>query len=349
MLEKNIRRLWSVILFSLVCVAQATAQGIPPGASSTDTGFGGGNTIGGTVLTPTGQRAERRMSVRLQTMTKGDRVTTTDEYGNFVFRGLPSGEYTIVIDKEKDFEPFVQPVSIIQPRGMPPQTYNLSLRLTLKRGTTTKPSVINAEFANIPKRALDMFNKALELAKTGETSEAIHQLRGAIAEYPDFMLAYNEIGVLYMKSNELQKADESLQAAIKLEPKAFMPKMNRGIVLFMQKRYSDAETLLREVVKLKQDLAVGHYFLGQAIANLGNFDEAETELLKAVELGGDEMKEAHRLLAIIYSSRGDKKNAVTQLETYLKLAPTTADAEQLRNVIKKLKSEDSATSLQEKP
>jgi Flp pilus assembly protein TadD len=349
MLEKHIRRLWSVVLFSLVCVVQITAQGIPPGSSSTDTGFGGANTIGGTVLTSTGQRAERRIPVRLQTMTRGDRITTTDEYGNFVFRGLPSGEYTIVINKEKDFEPLVQPVTIIQPRGMPPQTYNLSLRLTLKSGTTTRPSVINAEFAKIPKRAQDMFNKALELAKTGETSEAIHQLQGAITEYPEFMLAYNEMGVLYMKRNELQKADDSLQAAIKIEPKAFMPKMNRGIVLVMQKRYAEAETLLREVVKVKQDLAVGHYFLGQAVAYLGNFDEAEKELLKAIELGGDEMKEAHRLLAIIYSSRGDKKNAITELETYLKLVPTTPDAEQLKKVIQRLKGVDSSTPVQQKP
>ncbi len=349
MLEKHIRRLGSVVLFSLVCVVQITAQGIPPGSSSTDTGFGGANTIGGTVLTSTGQRAERRISIRLQTMTRGDRITTTDEYGNFVFRGLPSGEYTLVIDKEKDFEPFVQPVTIIQPRGMPPQTYNLSVRLNLKPGTTTRPSVINAELAKIPKRALDMFNKAVELAKTGETSEAIHQLQGAIAEYPEFMLAYNEMGVLYMKRNELQKADDSLQAAIKIEPKAFMPQMNRGIVLVMQKRYAEAEVVLREVVKVKKDLAVGHYFLGQAVANLGNFDEAEKELLKAIELGGDEMKEAHRLLAIIYSSRGDKTNTITQLETYLRLVPTTPDAEQLRSVIRKLKGGDSATPVQQKP
>ena len=349
MLEKSIRRLWSVVLLSLAGVVLVTAQGIPPGASSTDTGLGGPNTIGGTVLLSTGQRAEHRISIRLQTMTRGDRITTTDEYGNFVFRGVPSGEYTIVIDREKDFEPFVQPVSVIQPRGMPPQTYNLSIRLNLKAGTTTRPSVINAELAKIPKRALDMFNKAVELAKTGESSEAIRQLQGAIAEYPEFMLAYNEMGVLYMKRNELQKADDALQAAIKIEPKAFMPQMNRGIVLVMQKRYAEAEVLLREVVKVKKDLAVGHYFLGQAVANLGNFDEAEKELLKAIELGGDEMKEAHRLLAIIYSSRGDKANTITQLETYLRLVPTTPDAEQLRSVIRKLKGGDSPTPVQQKP
>jgi tetratricopeptide (TPR) repeat protein len=249
-----------------------------------------------------------------------------------------------VIDKEKDFQPFTQVVSVIQPRGFPAQTYNLSVRLTPKAGTAGKPGVINAELANIPKPALDKYNKAIELAKNGDRPGAILQLKGAVTEYPEFMLAYNEMGVQYMKLNDLQKSDDALQAALKIDAKAFMPLVNRGILLVMLKRYKDAEPLLREVVKTKGDQAVGHYFLGQTVAYLGNFDEAEKELLSAIKLGGDEMKEAHRLLAIIYSSREDKKNAIAELETYLRLVPKAPDAEQLRNVILKLKGLDAPAS-----
>jgi Tfp pilus assembly protein PilF len=71
---------------------------------------------------------------------------------------------------------------------------------------------------------------------------------------------------------------------------------------------------------------------------LGRFDEAEKELVSAVKSGGDEMKEAHRYLAIIYSSRGDKKRAASELEIYLRLAQHAPDAEQLRSVMKQLKS-----------
>jgi tetratricopeptide (TPR) repeat protein len=314
---------------------------IPPGAG--DTGLGGVNTIAGTILVLPAQRLERHVTVRLQTMTKGDRVVMTDDYGNFAFRGLESGDYTIVIDKEKDFLPFSQVVSIIQPRGFPPQVYNLSFRLTPKAGTTGKPGVINAELAKIPKPALDLYNKAIELAKNDDRPGAILQLQGAVAEYPEFMLAYNEMGVQYMRLNNLQKSDDALQKALKIDAKAFMPLMNRGIVLVMLKRYADAEPLLREVVKMKSDQPVGHYFLGQAVAYLGNFGEAEKELSTAIKLGGDDMKEAHRLLAIIYSARGDKKDAIVELETYLRLVPTTPDAEQLRNVILKLKGLDAPT------
>ena len=334
----------SLVLFSLFVVVRVTAQGIPQGAASTDTGLGGINTVSGMLVSSTGQRIARRVSVRLRTMTRGDQISTTDENGNFVFRGLPPGDYIVLIEKEQDFEPFSQTVSVIQPRGMPPQTYYLNIRLTSKPGTAGLPGVINADLAKVPKPAVAKYNKAIELAKSGDRPGAILQLQDAIAEYPEFMIAYNEMGVQYMKLNELQKSDEALQKALKIDAKAFMPLMNRGIVLVMLKRYADAEPLLRAAVKMKSDQAVGHYFLGQAVAYLGNFDEAEKELSTAIKLGGDEMKEAHRLLAIIYSSRGDKKHVIAELETYLRLVPTTPDAEQLRNVILKLKGQEAPTA-----
>ncbi len=276
-------------------------------------------------------------------MTVGDRVTMTDERGNFAFRGLPSGNYTIVIDKEKEYEPVTQSADIIQFRGSPGQTYNLNIRLTLIKGNTeVKPGVINSEFANVPQKALDFYNKAVELSKKGNYKGAIGQLQLSVSEYPDFMLAFNEMGVQYLRLNELEKADEAFQSALKIKPDAFAPLMNRGIVLVQMKRFEDAESVLRNAVKMKES-AIGHYFLGLALANLGRFDEAEKELVSAVKLGGDEMKEAHRYLAIIYNTRGDKKRATDELETYLRLVPTAPDAEQLRNVIKQLKGLDTPT------
>jgi regulator of sirC expression with transglutaminase-like and TPR domain len=49
------------------------------------------------------------------------------------------------------------------------------------------------------------------------------------------------------------------------------------------------------------------------------------------------MKEAHRILAIIYGSRGDKKRAADNIESYLRLAPTAPDAEKLRSTLKQLR------------
>jgi tetratricopeptide (TPR) repeat protein len=200
-----------------------------------------------------------------------------------------------------------------------------------------KKAVLNPDFANVPKPALVHYDKAVELAKKGDHTKAIEELKLAIKEYPSFALAFNELGVQYLKLNQLQDADEAFQNALKLNPDAVVALINRGIAIFMMKRYGDAVPILREALAKNDQSAVGHYFLGQALAGLGQFEEAEKELLASLDLGKEQMKEAHRLLAIIYTSRGAKTQAAKQLEAYLKLAPNAPDAEKLRATIRQLK------------
>ena len=332
-----------LVLFSLLVVVRVTAQGIPQGAATTDTGFGGVNTISGMILSSTGQRIARRISVRLRTMTRGDQISMTDDNGNFVFRGVPAGDFVVVIDKELDFEPFSQTVSVIQPRGMPPQTYYLSIRLTLKGRADTRTGVLNAELANVPPRARAFYDKALEQAQAGNSKGAIEQLKQAISGYPNFMLAFNELGVQYMKLGELDKADEALGKALKLAPDSATPLLTHGILLTVMGKFNLAVSELQTALKQKDQSANGHLYLGQALANLGRFAEAEVHLARAVDLGGDEMKDAHRFLGAIYLQRGDREKGVAEFETYLRLAPKAKDAEQVRQMIRQNKrSQDHA-------
>jgi tetratricopeptide (TPR) repeat protein len=273
-------------------------------------------------------------------MTRGDRTFTTNQNGSFAFRGLPAGTYTITIDKEVEYKPISQNVDIIQFRGMPAQTYTVNIRLQFKDRTVAKPAVLNAEFANIPKKALTHYNAAIELGKNNDREGAIAELKLAIAEHPTFTQAFNEMGVEYLKLGKLEDADAAFQGALKIDPESFPASVNRGIANVMMKRYGEAVPMLRKALKSHDQSAVGHYFLGQALANLGLFDDAENELLTSLELGKDEMKEAHRILAIIYSAKGSKKKAADSLDAYLKLAPTTPDAEKLKDQIRKLREEN---------
>ncbi|HBR56593.1 MAG TPA: hypothetical protein DEA22_03845 [Blastocatellia bacterium] len=335
-------RIVFLVLFLVLCGVTVLAQRPSDiSAGTSDTALGGGNSIYGTVILPSGQSVERRIRVRLVTETRGDRTATTDGDGNFFFRGLTTGRYSVVIDNEKEYEPVNVQVDIYQGRGAPPQQYPLSIRLALKGTAGQKPGVINADLATVPKSALEFYTKAAELAKAGNHKEAIENLQLAVAEYPEFMLAYNEMGVQYLRLNEAGKAEEAFRSALKIKAEAFEPLINLGIILEQTDRFSEAETTLRAALKQNEKSAVGHYFLGRSLAKLGRFDEAGKELIACVKLGGDEMKEAHRLLAIIYSAQGKKKQAAAELETYLRLVPEASDAEQLRLSIERLRGTES--------
>lgn len=322
---------------ALCCSGSVFAQISTISDSESQTGFGGVNSIIGTVFAPSGRPLERRIRIRISTMTRGDRSFTTNENGNFAFRGLPSGSYTVFVDKEAEYKPFSTSVDVRQFRGGPAQIYTLNIRLEFKDRAEVKPAVVSAEFLNVPKKALAHYNNAIELAKKSDHLGAIEELKLALAEYPSFTFAFNELGVQYLKLIRLEDADKAFRSALKVDPDSFAALINLGIANVMMKRYGEAVPILRKALAKNEESAVGHYFLGQSLANLGLFDDAEKSLLTSLRLGGEDMKEAHRLLAIIYMSRGTKKQAAAELEAYLKVAPNAPDAEKLKEKIRELK------------
>jgi Flp pilus assembly protein TadD len=321
-----------LVLFLLLVVVRVTAQGSPRSTPSTDTGWGGGM-LSGMILSPSGQRFSRRITVRLRSMAQRDRVSTTDDKGSFVFNGVPPGDYVVII-KEQDFEPYSENVFIIS-GGAPPY---LNIRLRLKGEAKSGPGVLNAEFANVPARALAFYQKAQNHGQAGNHKAAIEQLQKAIAEYSNFMLAFNELGVQYLRLGELDKADESLAKALKLAPESATPLLTHGILLTVMGKFDLAVTELQTALKRKEQSATGHLYLGQALANLGRFAEAEVSLTRAIELGGEETKDAHRFLGAIYLQRGEREKALAEFEIYLKLAPKAKDAEKVRQLIRQNKS-----------
>lgn len=312
--------------------------------NSTDTGLGGSNQITGTVLTPNGVRIEGHIPVKLRTETRGDRTAVTDDSGNFGFRGLRNGDYTLVIDKEKDYEPLFQNVNVFQMPGAPSQNVYVNIRLKFKKGAEAKPGVVEADLAGVPETAIAYYRKGAELGKAGDPRGAIEQLKLAIAEFPKFTLAYNDLGVHYMKLNDLGRADDAFKTALNLDKTSFAPLLNHGLVLYNVQKYPDAEIVFRDVIKAKEGSAVGHFFLGQSLAyqDTAKWDEAEKELTKALALGGEamaaSMKDGYYILGLIYGSKGEKKRQVSAWETYVKLAPDAPNTPQIRDKIKQLKA-----------
>lgn len=339
----------TLCLFLILFGARLDGAQVVGGLHETiDLRLGGNNYITGTVFGPSGRPVDRRMRIRLSTPASGEHIASTDAFGQFIFAGLPAGLYTMSIDREDEFEPVSQTVEIVRDRESIRQAYPVTIRLRERAKTPVKPQVVLADNIGVPKPALSHYEKAIELAKAGDPRAAIEQLRLAIAAYPAFMNAFNELGVQHMRLNELEKADEALQAALKIKPDAFEPLVNRGIVLFRMSRFSDAEQVLVAALKLK-DAAVGRYYLGRTYLKLGRNADAEKALRLSLELGGEEFKEAHRLLAVIYLDRGERARVVEELEAYLRLVPATPDAAELRQVIEQNKGGSGASVPDKKP
>jgi len=78
--------------------------------------------------------------------------------------------------------------------------------------------------------------------------------------------------------------------------------------------------------------------LGSAYVRLGRLDEAEAELVAALELDPD-YADAHLNLSFVYERRGMVVEQVQALERYLENAPTASNVEQVRSQVARLRSQ----------
>jgi tetratricopeptide (TPR) repeat protein len=337
-------------LLLLIVAAPLYAQG---GIDSM--GTGGKNRIHGRIYFPSGRRSDASsIKVTLESSSSERIFVVADMNGTFVFNNLAPGSYTITVDAGPDYELSKEQVliegmgggrntaGIDLSRTNVPRTFSVMINLQPKHIATSKPAVINAALAAVPKAAADAYRAALESAKAGDSRKAVAELKTALSLYPDFALALNELGVQYLKLGETSKAVEALRNAVTLQPDDFTPRLNYGIALLEAKDSTAAEQQLRLAVTKNGSSWTAHMYLGVSLIGLRKLSDAEQELRRALEIGGKRVGLPHYWLGGIYWDRNEYARAASELEQYLELVPNAPNAERIRRTIKDLRAKQSS-------
>lgn len=314
-------------LMSLTVLAQSTIK--------LDAGNGGQNTIQGDIFAPSGQRFDRPVEVRLTTP-RGDISTTSNGNGSFAFRALTGGRYAVRIDPGEPYAPSYEVVDVAESgaSGRMGSTFTVQVHLRLRADAPTTMGVVSANAP--PKQAVELYNKALISVKEGKRDQAIEQLKAAIAIHPSFVAALNGLGVQYLKLGKYQPAYEAFNIALTFSPDSFLLHLNSGMALFSMSRFPEAEVEFRAAIQKNEASGSAHLYRARTLIALNRLPEAVTDLKRAIEIGGDDIKTAHRYLAGIHMENGETAEAVKQLELYLKAVPDTKEADQIKNLIKDL-------------
>ena len=322
------------------------------------TGTGGKHTIEGRLYFPSGRRADSPgIKVTLESAGSGTLTIYSDFNGTFSFRNLSAGTYTVVIEGSADYEGTRESIYIDDPGSSsirsgsmpvttPARTIIVPIYLIPKRTNTPRAGVIDATLAAVPKQALDLYYQAIASIRAANTRQAIAQLEAAVAIYPEFPRALNELGVQYLKTRQVDKAVRTLQTAVRLASEELILQLNYGIALLESNNFIAAEAQLRQVLQKNDNAATAHMYLGIVLIhrqtgaqdNNARYLEAEKELKRAVALGDNQVMQAHYYLAGIYWRNGQHRLAADELEIYLKLAPNAPDAERTKATIKDLRS-----------
>jgi Flp pilus assembly protein TadD len=296
--------------------------------------------IEGRVALPSGFAAERYIKITVRNSVSVLNRIYTNKHGEFRFHDLSEGIYYVQAEVEgADFEPAVEKVML--GRGI---VYELTLNLREKKGPDIRGPggriVSAAELHQpVPASAKKEYDVALKRVTKGDVSQAAAHFEQAIAIFPEYLAARNDLGAQYLKLKRLDEAEAHFRTVLERDPKNLYATFNLGLGRIERRDYAAAISQLQLAIAIDSSWPTARLWLGFAMLEMGDLPAAERELTKALVMGGAECVAAHYHLARAYLMRGDGKEASRALKAYLEEAPKGEYATEARELAKKLGSE----------
>jgi tetratricopeptide (TPR) repeat protein len=334
---RNTVRVWMGLALWCAAAATSRAQDVEPVYKTADTQNA---VIQGRVILPSGFAAERHFKLTLKNFQSMLGLYYTNRSGEFQIRNLAEGTYIIQVEPpDESFEPVDMTIPL--GRGLVAEII-LELRpKNLPRSKTMGARVISAAELSqvVPPAAKKEYKLGVKFVGKGDFRQAAAHFAQAIALYPEYLAARNDLGAQYLKLKRLDEAEQNFKIVLERDPKNFNAKFNLGLVRVERKDYPDAISQLNQAIVIDSARPVARLWLGFALLETGDMTRAEQELTKALVMGGEECVAANYLLARIYMARGDTAEASRSVELYLEDAPKGEYAEDARQLQKKLQTE----------
>lgn len=298
--------------------------------------------VRGKLIASDSHDATDHIEVRLEKeSTQIVQTTYTDGSGSFEFRGLPGGTYYIAVNLD-GYQPVHQQVDLTSFGGSA-----LTIFLTrASKDNSSKLTGLDAEDEdvvdisqmkeNLPKKAVQDYEKAMEEKKKGKLEAAIKLLEDAIRMAPNFYHAHNNLGMLYQTQKRFTDAEKEYKRSSEINAKNDRPLVNLGSLYIEQADEQKDNTQvkgqlldhaldnLEAAVKINPHSAFGYYFLGLANYQSSFLEEAEAAFNKAHGLN-PKLTRIHLLLANIHWRQGKWPEVIENIDDYLKENPKAQD------------------------
>jgi tetratricopeptide (TPR) repeat protein len=177
----------------------------------------------------------------------------------------------------------------------------------------------------------------------GTVYSAKKQLNKGEIEYKEAIKLASFVADPYFNLGNLYLIKGDMDGALKLYKKAVFLKIqypeayyNLGHIYYLKHMLDKTEDLFIETLKLKSDFEDAYLGLGNIYKEEGKFQKAIEMYQTAIQLKPD-LAEAHLWLGRTYLQIDSKEEAIRELETFLKLAPQSKNAEEVRNILQKLR------------
>jgi Tfp pilus assembly protein PilF len=302
--------------------------------------------IHGQVRLAEGGAPAANVLVRLESYDGGGSISEafTDGLGKFRFTSLPPAMYSVHVHQPgyRDTEQNVD---------MTTQTNGLVLLQIARDGSTATTAsgagTVNALISPAAQKEFDKGVAALGEGGKEKTEFAARCFEKAISLDPKFVEARLKLGTVYMDLGEWDKAEKTLAATVAEEPRAFNALFALGEVYLRENKLTQAEDSIVKGLAIQDQSDLGHFNLarvyweqGRVIKNVAEakptLEKCYAEVKHALALNPN-LSGAHLLKGNLLLRAGRAADAANEFDTYLRLEPNGAFANEARALVDKIK------------
>ena len=207
-----------------------------------------------------------------------------------------------------------------------------------------RAGTVDAKTLSIPSNAKHEYEKACDASKKKKYEEVEQHARGAIEKFEAYPAAWVMLGLSLEEQQKAQDAHDACAHAAKADP-AYLPAYLCSAEVATRnaewKQVLNASTMAISLNVGGDSYAF--YYRATAYLHMDNLEEAKKNALQAEQIDVNHSEPSFDLLmAQIYEREGDKAQAIAQLEQLLKRRPDQQTAEEAKQHLATLESQQPA-------
>ena len=240
-------------------------------------------------------------------------------------------------------------VSLIQ---FPPTSGSINVgAILVQRGAKIEGMTVSATAYAAPKDARKAYEKGLEAERNGKLDDARKYFEKAVEIYPRHANAWFQLGTVLQKENQKDAARTAYTQATTADSRFLPPYLLLASMAGEAENWTEVLSLTVHILD-SDPLNYPDAYFYNSIANyrLKKIEDAEKSGLKAERLDlRNRFPQLHLLLAEIFVQKNNYATAISEMQTYLRLAPNAKNADQVRERVTKFEKLNAAASTSEKP
>ncbi len=228
--------------------------------------------------------------------------------------------------------------------------------IVVQRAIKTKGATLSATPYMAPKDARKAYESGLAAEKKSNLSNAQKYFETAVAIYPKYASAWFQLGHVLEAENQRDTARTAYTQATTIDNRFLPPYLSLAAMAYEDKDWNVLLALTDHILALDPlnqaevtgfivdldavNCADAYFYNAAANFHLNKIEAAEKSALKAEHIAlPANFPELHLLLAAIYVRKNDSGSAISELKTYLELAPHSANADSVRAKLAELEKQ----------